>query len=126
MEEVESTISKSQPRLTLRQVAAELNYKDELATRRWLKKNGIQKHRLAKENFVYQIEFDLVFDRPYVNSLRMKHPQKWKEIYRRACKNDTLYELMVMEVEESTPRIPMTKVSLRSKSDDKRYKSLLV
>ena len=126
MEEVESTISKSQPRLTLRQVAAELNYKDELATRRWLKKNGIQKHRLAKENFVYQIEFDLVFERLYVNGLRIKHPQKWKEIYRLACKDDILFDLMVMEMEDSTPRIPMTKVSLRSKSDDKRYKSLLV
>ena len=126
MNEVESTISKSQPRLTLRQVAKELNYKDELATRRWLKKNGIQIHRLAKENFVYQIEFDLVFERLYVNGLRIKHPQKWKEIYRLACKDDILFELMVMEMEDSTPRIPMTKVSLRSKSDDKRYKSLLV
>ena len=126
MNEVESTISKSQPRLTLRQVAKELKYKDDLATRRWLKKNGIQIHRLAKENFVYQIEFDLVFERLYVNGLRMKHPQKWKEIYRLACKDDILFELMVMEMEDSTPRIPMTKVSLRSKSDDKRYKSLLV
>lgn len=126
MNEVESTISKSQPRLTLRQVAKELKYKDDLATRRWLKKNGIQIHRLAKENFVYQIEFDLVFERLYVNGLRIKHPQKWKEIYRLTCKDDILFELMVMEVEESTPRIPMTKVSLRSKSDDKRYKSLLV
>ena len=126
MNEVESTISKSQPRLTLRQVAKELKYKDDLATRRWLKKNGIQIHRLAKENFVYQIEFDLVFERLYVNGLRIKHPQKWKEIYRLACKDDILFELMVMEMEESTPRIPMTKVSLRSKSDDKRYKSLLI
>lgn len=126
MNEVESTISKSQPRLTLRQVAKELNYKDELATRRWLKKNGIQIHRLAKENFVYQIEFDLVFDRPYVNSLRNQYPQKWKEIYRLACKDDILFELIVMEMEDSTPRIPMTKVSLRSKSDDKLYKSLLI
>ncbi len=126
MNEVESTISKSQPRLTLRQVAKELKYKDDLATRRWLKKNGIQIHRLAKENFVYQIEFDLVFERLYVNGLRIKHPQKWKEIYRLACKDDILFELMVMEMEDSTPRIPMTKVSLRSKSDDKRYKSLLV
>lgn len=126
MNEVESTISKSQPRLTLRQVAKELNYKDELATRRWLKKNGIQIHRLAKENFVYQIEFDLVFDRPYVNSLRNQYPQKWKEIYRLACKDDILFELIVIEMEDSTPRIPMTKVSLRSKSDDKLYKSLLI
>ncbi len=126
MNEGESTISKSQQRLTLRQVAKELNYKDELATRRWLKKNGIQIHRLAKENFVYQIEFDLVFERLYVNGLRIKHPQKWKDMYRVVCKDNTLYELMVMEVEESTPRIPMTKVSLRSKSDDKLYKSLLI
>ncbi len=126
MNEVESTISKSQPRLTLRQVAKELKYKDDLATRRWLKKNGIQIHRLAKENFVYQIEFDLVFERLYVNGLRIKHPQKWKEIYRLACKDDILFELMVMEMEDSTPRIPMTKVSLRSKSDDKLYKSLLI
>ena len=126
MNEVESTISKSQPRLTLRQVAKELKYKDDLATRRWLKKNGIQIHRLAKENFVYQIEFDLVFERLYVNGLRIKHPQKWKEIYRLACKDDILFELMVMEMEDSTPRIPMTKVSLRSNSDDKLYKSLLI
>ena len=126
MNEVESTISKSQPRLTLRQVAKELKYKDDLATRRWLKKNGIQIHRLAKENFVYQIEFDLVFERLYVNGLRIKHPQKWKEIYRLACKDDILFELIVSEMEDSTPRIPMTKVSLRSKSDDKLYKSLLI
>ena len=71
MEEVESTISKSQPRLTLRQVAEEFNYKDELATRRWLKKMGVQIHRMAKDNYVYQIELDLILERPFANSLRI-------------------------------------------------------
>lgn len=126
MNEVEITISRSQPRLTLRQVATELNYKDESATRKWLKKMGVQIHRTAKDNYVYQIELDLILERPYVNSLRIKHPQKWKEMYRVVCKDNTLYELMMIEMDELTPIIPMTKVSLRSKSDDKLYKSLLI
>jgi hypothetical protein len=122
----DTEISKSQSTLTLAQVSYRLNYKNEHVTKRWLKKNGIQIHRLAKNNFVYQIEFDLVFERPYVTSLRMKYPQKWKDMYRVVCRDSSLYELMVMEMGESTPIIPMTKVSLRSKSDDKLYKSLLI
>lgn len=122
MEELE----KSQNTLTLAQVSHRLNYKNDFCTKRWLKKNGIQTHRIAKDNCVYQIELDLVLEKPYVISLRNKHPQKWKEMYRVVCKDKSLYELMVMELDESTPRIPMTKVSLRSKSDEKRYKSLLI
>lgn len=122
----DNEILKSQLTLTLAQVSIRLNYKNEHVTKRWLKKNGIQIHRLAKNNFVYQIELDLVLERPYVTSLRNKHPQKWKDMYRVVCKDNSLYELMVMEMGESTQFIPMTKVSLRSKSDDKLYKSLLV
>ena len=126
MNEVESTISKSQSTLTLTQVSSILKYKKDSCTRKWLKKNGIQHHRIGKDNFVYQIEFDLVFERPYVTSLRIKHPQKWKDMYRVVCKDNSLYELMMIEMDELTPIIPMTKVSLRSKSDDKLYKSLLI
>lgn len=126
MEEVESTISKSQSTLTLAEVSSILNYKRDSCAIKWLKKNGIQIHRLSKKNFVYQIELDLVLERPYVTSLRIKHPQKWKEMYRVVCKDKSLYELMVMEMGESAQFIPMTKVSLKSTSDDKLYKSLLI
>ena len=119
-------ILKSQSTLTLAQVSHRLNYKNEHVTKRWLKNNGIQIHRLTKNNFVYQIDLDLELERPYVISLRNKYPQKWKDMYRVVCKDKSLYELMVMEMGESIPSIPMTKVSLRSKSDDKLYKSLLV
>jgi hypothetical protein len=122
----DTEILKSQSTLTLAEVSIRLNYKNEHVTKRWLRKNGIQIHRLAKNNFVYQIELDLVLEKPYVISLRNKHPQKWKDIYRVVCKDISLYELMVMEMGELTQFIPMTKVSLRSKSDDKLYKSLLI
>lgn len=119
-------ILKSQSTITLVEVSHRLNYKNDFVTKRWLKKNGIQVHRLAKNNVVHQIDLDLVLERPYVISLRNKHPQKWKDMYRVVCKDKSLYELMIMEITESTPSIPTTKVSLRSKSDDKLYKSLLI
>jgi hypothetical protein len=125
MNEVVNTISKSQSTLTLAEVSLMLNYKRDSCTIKWLKKNGVQIHRLTNKNFVYQIELDFVLEKPYVTSLRIKHPQRWKEMYRCVCKDKSLYELMVMEMGESTEFIPMTKVSLKSKSDIKLYNSLL-
>lgn len=126
MSNISNQTLKSQAIITLREVSAVLNYKNIDCTKKWLKKNGIKIQRIAKENVVYQIELDAVLEKPYVINLRNKHPQKWKEMYRVICKDQSLYELMIMELGDSTAFFPTTKVSLRSKSDDKLYKSLLL
>ena len=118
--------SKSLETLTISEVSVLLNFKNDITTRKWLKNNGIQIHRLSKRNFIYQIDLDLVSDKPYVMGLKRKHPQNWKELYRCIVKDKSLYDLMLFEIDEENSFTPTTKVSIKSKTDQKLLKSLLL
>ncbi len=118
--------SNSLQTLTISEVSAVLKFKNDLTTRKWLKDNGIQIHRLSKKSFVYQMSLDLVLDKPYVMDLKRKHPQNWKDVYRRVVKDKSLYDLMMFEIDEENSFTPTTKVSVKSKTDQKLLKSLLL
>jgi hypothetical protein len=118
--------SNSLQTLTISEVSVILKFKNDLTTRKWLKDNGIQIHRLAKKSFVYQIEFDLVWDKPYVLNLKRKHPQNWKDLYSCVVKDRSLYDLMMFEIDEENSFTPTTKVSIKSTTDQKLLKSLLL
>ena len=125
MSEYLNNISRSLDILTLAQVAEKINVKDVESAKKWLKETGIKLHRFLNSTFVYQIEVDSEIDKPFVQQLRIKYPDKWKERYRDVVKDLSLYNLTVTLLEDEISPIPRIKSSNINKKDEERYKRLL-
>ena len=98
MSEGFNNISMSLDTLTLPQVAEKINAKDISTAKRWLMEMGIKIHRFTKTPFVYQIEVDSCIDKPFVQNLRNRYPDKWKERYKDVVK----YPSLLMRAEKLT------------------------
>lgn len=125
MSEEFNNISKGLDTLTLAQVAERINVKDIETAKKWLMINGIKIHRFINSLFVYQIEVDSQIDKPYVQQLRNKYPDKWKDRYRDVVKDLSVYNLTITLLEDEISPIPRVKISKINKKDEERYKKLL-
>lgn len=118
-------ISKSLDTLTLPEVAEKINAKDVVTAKRWLKDMGIKIHRFTKSPFVYQIEVDSCIDKPFVQNLRNRYPDKWKERYREVVKDMAVYNLTITLLEDEISPAPTVRAKRINKKDEDRYKRLL-
>ena len=125
MSEEFNNISKGLDTLTLAQVAERINVKNIETAKKWLMINGIKIHRFINSLFVYQIEVDSQIDKPYVQQLRNKYPDKWKDRYRDVVKDLSVYNLTITLLEDEISPIPRIKSSNVNKKDEERYKRLL-
>jgi len=125
MSEEFNNISKGLDTLTLAQVAERINVKNIETAKKWLMINGIKIHRFINSLFVYQIEVDSQIDKPYVQQLRNKYPDKWKDRYRDVVKDLSVYNLTITLLEDEISPIPRIKSSNINKKDEERYKRLL-
>ena len=125
MSEEFNNISKGLDTLTLAQVAERINVKDIETAKKWLMINGIKIHRFINSLFVYQIEVDSQIDKPYVQQLRNKYPDKWKDRYKDVVKDLSVYNLTITLLEDEISPIPRIKCSKINKKDQERYKKLL-
>jgi hypothetical protein len=118
-------ISRSLDTMTLAQVAEKINVKDIESAKKWLQEKNIKIHRFLNNSFVYQIEVDSEIDKPFVQQLRNKYPDKWKDRYRDVVKDLSVYNLTVTLLEDEISPIPRVKFSKIDKKDQERYKRLL-
>ena len=118
-------ISRSLDTLTLAQVAERINVKDIETAKKWLKETRIKIHRFLNNFYVYQIEVDSQIDKPFVQQLRNKYPDKWKDRYRDVVKDLSVYHLTITLLEDEISPIPRVKSSKINKKDEIRYKKLL-
>ena len=125
MSEEFNNISKGLDTLTLAQVAERINVKNIETAKKWLMANGIKIYRFITGSFVYQIEVDSQIDKPYVQQLRNKYPDKWKDRYRDVVKDLSVYNLTITLLEDEISPIPRIKSSNINKKDEERYKRLL-
>ena len=125
MSEGYNNISRSLDTLTLPQVAEKINVKDIETAKKWLVERGIKIHKFTKTPFVYQIEVDSQIDKPFVQQLRNKYPDKWKDRYRDVVKDLSVYNLTITLLEDEISPIPRVKSSNINKKDEERYKRLL-
>ena len=125
MSEEFNNISKGLDTLTLAQVAERINVKNIETVKKWLMTNGIKIHRFINSLFVYQIEVDSQIDKPYVQQLRNKYPDKWKDRYKDVVKDLSVYNLTITLLEDEISPIPRVKSSNINKKDEERYKRLL-
>ena len=125
MSEYYSNISRSLDTLTLAQVAEKIYVKNIETAKKWLMEKGIKIHRFLNSSFVYQVEVDSHIDIPFVQQLRNKYPDKWKERYRDVVKDLPVYHLTITLLEDEVSYTPMVKPSRINKKDLDRYKKLL-
>ncbi len=125
MSEEFNNISKGLDTLTLAQVAERINVKNIETAKKWLMINGIKINRFINSLFVYQIEVDSQIDKPYVQQLRNKYPDKWKDRYRDVVKDLSVYNLTITLLEDEISPIPRVKISKINKKDEERYKKIL-
>ena len=118
-------ISRSLDTLALAQVAEKINVKDIETAKKWLKEKRIKIHRFLNNPFVYQIEVDSQIDKPFVQQLRNKYPDKWKDRYRDVVKDLSVYNLTITLLEDEISPIPRVKSSTLNKKDEEKYKRLL-
>ena len=111
--------------LTIPQVAHKINVKDNDTAKKWLSDRNIPIYKWSSQPFVYQIEVDCEIDKPYVMTLRNKHPHQWKEIYRGVVKDMAVYNLQLIQLEQLPTPTPTTGVKPLDKNDEKIYKDLL-
>ena len=125
MSEGYNNISRSLDTLTLPQVAEKINVKDIETAKKWLLERGIKIHKFTKTPFVYQIEVDSQIDKPFVQQLRNKYPDKWKDRYRDVVKDLSVYNLTITLLEDDISPVPAARATMINKKDEKRYKDLL-
>jgi len=111
--------------IPLKKIGERINLRNNRSIKKWLNDHDISIIKHTKESCVYQVDFDFHNEKPFVLSLRRKYPQKWKEMYRAVCNDDAVYNLMMLHMEEEPAPLPTTKVSLKSKEDQKIFKDLI-
>ena len=125
MTEYYNNFSRSLDTLTLAQVAEKINVKNIETAKKWLLEKGIKIHRFLNNSFVYQIEVDSHIDKPFVQQLRNKYPDKWKERYRDVAKDLPVYNFTITLLEDEVSYTPLVKASKINNKDLERYKKLL-
>lgn len=125
MTEYYNNLSRSLDTLTLAQVAEKIYVKNIETAKKWLMEKGIKIHRFLNNSFVYQIEVDSHIDKPFVQQLRNKYPDKWKERYRDVAKDLPVYNFTITLLEDEVSNTPLVKASKINNKDLERYKKLL-
>jgi hypothetical protein len=110
--------------LTIKEVGHLIKRKCKRSIFRWLRNRSVSVYKDTKEAYVFRIEFDVQMDIEYVKSLRVKHPFKWKQMYKATCSDEALYNLMMIHMEEEPVFTQVTDVALKSKDDEKIFKRL--
>lgn len=80
-------------RIYLNELFFLINRKDKRSVRAWCLKNHLQIYKDSSGEFVINSEFELAYNMPLINNLKLKYDEKWV-FYYEAYKQGTLYELL--------------------------------
>lgn len=88
-------------RITLKEAAVLLGYKDSRAAATWCNENGIYITCDRGRKFVMKAEIECVLQLNLINDLKKKHPANYKIIYHAICQDDymTIHEITSEKVE---------------------------
>ena len=92
-------------KVNIKDVMTALHVADVRTAIKWCKKKNILILKFGKEMYVNMIDFDLAIDRPFIESLKVKHPENWKEIYSAYKNGDYLSIIEQAFQEESITKV---------------------
>lgn len=111
--------------IQLDEVGHKVDLKDRGAIRKWLRTAGISLHKIGKSFYVYGIEVDYAMVKGYVMSLRSRFPDRWQQLYKVVCTDQTLFDYTLFMMQEEPVIEQLTKVKPQSKEDKKLLQDLL-
>ena len=77
----------------LSMIARLINRKDIRTVKKWCKQNHLKIQKDSSGEFLYKNDFDLAFDMPLINELKLKYGDNWEDYYH-AYKNDELHKML--------------------------------
>lgn len=100
-------------KINIKDIMKALGAQDARAAIRWCKKRRLLVFKFGKEKYVNIIDFKLAVDKPFIDSLKIKYPQNWKELYEAYRNGD--YITVAGLTSEVAP-IPKTKFVVEGKA----------
>ncbi len=91
-------------KISIKDLATALKVKSIASAMRWCNRKGISILKFGKDRYINLIDFQLAIDRPFIESLKLKYPEKWKQMYEAYKNNDYI---TIAEIESS--QIPKLK-----------------
>lgn len=88
-------------KIKISDVVKALQVTDVRTALRWCRKKTILVWKFGKERYINLIDFELAVDRPFIESLKEKYPENWKELYDAYKKND--YITIAEQLFQATP-----------------------
>jgi hypothetical protein len=68
-------------KIKLTDIVKALNAKTLQTATRWCKRKGLVIMKFGRDQYVNLIDFQLQLDKPFLDDLRIKHPNDWAEMY---------------------------------------------
>ena len=68
-------------KISVNDIVKALKVADVRTALRWCRKKSLLVLKFGKEKYVNLIDFQLAVDRPFIESLKQKYPDNWKEMY---------------------------------------------
>ena len=90
-----------------------LDYKDLRAVRNWCEQRDVFVFNSGKGDCVNQTEFELVFDRPFINHLQRKFGSDWESVYK-LYKDENIKALVTLNKFDLSKK-PVTAVKSKNK-----------
>ena len=101
-------------RIYLSKLLSLINRKDKRSVRIWCAKNHLKIYGNPSEEFVYENEFELAYNMPLIQELKLKHGDSWIEYYEAYNKGE-LYKMLDLNtpntIKEKTGYVPKGKIS---------------
>ena len=80
------------PRMTLKELMKELDYKTTSSVRRWCNKNKINIHQEGQKRYIYRVNWFNINQQNIICEFKEKYGEKWEYAMELASKNE-LYKL---------------------------------
>lgn len=68
--------------IAIKDLKEKFDCKDLRPIRNWCKKNDVLITKHGKREFVYECDFELAYDKPFINKLKREHGKEWESVYR--------------------------------------------
>ncbi len=68
--------------ISIRDMLNMLEIKDLRTARKWCERNGVKLIKQGKLEFAFEINFKEVFEKPFINNLKLKFGKDWESAYR--------------------------------------------
>lgn len=111
--------------MTLSEVGDLLMINSTQSVKNWLRSKNISVNKFSKANYVYEVEVVCEIQKQLAINLRRNYPIKWKDMYKLIAPNESIYELVLIQMGEEIVYKSLNMVKTRGAKDEKLLKELL-